>query len=290
MNFHNFVRKYVFFFFILGQSPRYPNNITIKSPTKKPFQLSKFIVHIPSMLYSVFLVMALFDYFYFTLNEKVFGLYALFIWNKFATSIAVLKNSPLVPNTLPKVWHTFEDLERLTIRHFQFEWQYGRHEKRILATFVTITVLNVFRISSKYFFGEDGSIFTAFLNGSMIFVAYTVALHILFYLEMMNFAMKTVNKHLSKSQNNGIKLNPFKLDWNGQKLYVDIEMYKSVHYQLYKLCKLINENFGWIFECYFLQVFGNMLNLFTVIVIDIQTGIVTQRFHILSTYFELLLF
>lgn len=289
MNFHSFSRKYIFFFFLLGQSPFYSRNSSAGKQSKKVSWISHFIVYIPSLLYSTYLVVVIFIYFHKTLNEQLtisFSLYTLFISNKIATSIVVLKGSPFVPNTFPKIWSTFKSLEQYSIQNVQFQWSYAQHERNLLTKFGILLTLNICRISSKFLFDNHGSFLRNFMNFSMIVVAFTVALHILFYLEMMSFAMKTVNEHLSKSLlnskigngNGGV----FMLQDNHErKLYADVEVYKWIHFKLFRLCKLINTNFGWIFECYFMQVFGNMLNLFTVIVIEIDEENLTHGYYII---------
>lgn len=294
MDFHSFSRKYIFFFFLLGQSPFYSRNSSAGMQSKKVSWISHCIVYIPSLLYSTYLVVVIFIYFHKTLNEQLtisFSLYTLFIWNKIATSIVVLKGSPFVPNKLPKVWCTFKSLEQYSIQNLQFQWSYTQHEQDLLTKFGILLTLNFCRISSKYLFDDHVSFFRTFLNFSMIVVAFTVALHILFYLEMMSSAMKTVNEHLSKSLLNskiGVRNGTvFMLQDNHErKLYADIEVYKWIHFKLYRLCKLINTNFGWIFECYFMQVFGNMLNLFTAIVIRIDKEELTHGYYIICMLYK----
>lgn len=289
MNFRSSNRKYLLLFFFLGQSPFCPQNSATAPKSKRATWILNFIQCIPSIAYSIFLLVTISFYLYVTVDDSLTissSLYTVFIWNKMAAAIIVLKGSPLISNSFAKIWSAFESLEQFSIQSLHYQWSHKRYEKHLLTKFCIIMVLNTVRMVSKHTFHPvEHTLFKAFLVYSMIFIAFTIALHILLYLEIMNHAMNTVNKHLSKR----LRFRQdfvFNLQENYQKpLLADIEIYKCIHYKLYKLCKLINRNFGWIFECYFMQVFGNMLNLFTVIIIDFHTENLTNGFHIVSMYF-----
>lgn len=276
MNFKRFAWKYSFCFFLLGQSPYYTRNSHENSSKQR--MLTRFIqifLYIPSVLYLFYISVVFFYYFDLNINQQLeinFSLYSVFMVISFFNCVMAAKCSPLFPNSLKKIWNTFESLEYYSSRTLQLQWSYKPCDRNILKKFFIITILFTFRVGAKLIIRGVHSFCAVFFNYSIMSFSFMSSMHALFYLECLHFMMKTINERLSKPiKNVGDAAAVFKLQDNYEdKVYADIEVYKNIHYKMWHISKLINDNFGWIFVCFFMQMMINIWNLVTWFIIDIH--------------------
>lgn len=285
MAFKEFSRKYIFFYFLLGHSP-YPLNLPYKKPKSRLFD---FALYLPSILHILCIIMIILHFFGFNRNQQMtfnFSLYSVFIINSFLNCIVAMKCSPLFPNSLKKIWKRFEHLEQYCSQCIQIKWSFKQCDSNLLTKYVIILILFSVRVSIKLILRGVNSFFTMFFHYSIIAVTFLALMHALLYLESLHFVMKTINKQLSKPLRSAINAGAaFKLQDNYEQAAIaDIEVYKNIHYQIWQISILINDNFGWIFICYFMQSMNNILNLFTWIIIDIHEDDMIQEYQVLSMY------
>lgn len=210
----------------------------------------------------------------------------MFILNSFLSCVVTLKCSPIFPNSLKKLWNRFENLEQYAGQCLQINWSFRQISRNLFIKYVVVAILFGTRIITKIYLRASHSFLSRFIHYPIIAVTFCAIMHATLYIESLHFIMKTINKHLSKSLKNANNSSAaFKLqDNHEQKTVDDIEVYKNIYYKIWQISKLINENFGWIFICYFMQMLNNVLKLATWIVIDIYQEDLVHEYEILSKF------
>lgn len=285
MSFKHFSWKYINFFFLLGLSP-YRSIKKQKSPTTITSQLFRFVLYIPSVLYVIYVILIIFCFFELKLHQQIsfsYSLRSIYTLNIFLNCFIALDCSPIVSNSLEKLWCKFESLEQYCNQQMQLRWPYAQCDRKLFIKYCSILLLFSFQIGTKIWFRRSRSVLTVLFTYSIIVITFLSLMHALFYLETFHFVLKMINKNLSISDDFGETGIEFKLPKiYERKALHDIEICKSVHYKLWRISKLINENFGWIFVCYFMQAISNVLNLVTWFIIDIHEKDLIKEFRVLS--------
>lgn len=291
MNFKNFAWKYTFCFFLLGQSSYYACNSHKNLSKKRMFaRFLQLILYIPAILYLICATVIVFYFFDLNINQQLsinFSFYSVFMVIAFFNCVMAMKCCPLFPNNLKKIWKAFESLEYYSSQTLQFKWSYKQCERIILKKFFTIIILFIFRVGIKFIFPGEHSIYAIILTYSVAAITFVSSMHALFYLDTLHFMMKTINERLlNPIKNIGDAAAVFKLqDIYEDKMYADIELYKNIHYKMWRICKLINDDFGWIFVSFFMQVMVNIWNLVTWFIIDIHNEEYIQEYQVISACF-----
>lgn len=280
MNYRCFAWKYTFYFFLFGQSPYYSRSISHEiSPKKRMLARSpQLATYIPSILFLFYIIVVILYFFDSNINRQQsfsINLYFIFRMILFINCIVTMKCSPLFPNTLTKIWTTFESLEYYANQtlHLQWSFKYKYCNRQILKKFSIITMLFASHIGYKVVLREGYPIYAVIVNYSIIAISFMSMMHALLYIETLHFMMKTINESLSKPirKINGAAAVVFKLQDNYEdRMYANIDVYKNIYYKFWQISKLINDNFGSIFVCFFMQVMINIWNVVTRFIIDIQ--------------------
>lgn len=273
MNFKQFSWKYINFFFLIGISPHHSVEKS-KNPSSKK-SLARLFHYIPSMLYVLYLIVIVSDFLERKFIQQIsfnYSLYSIYIFNTCVNCFIAMRCSPFVPNSLGKLWCKFEHLEQYCNQYMQLRWSYKECDRIILRKYFVIAILFCFRIIFKVLSGGATSFTAILMHYSLIAFTFFTSMHAFFYVEAFQFVLKIINRNLSKPlKNTGDMKSVFKLEVTFEKqTYNDIEIYKNVHYKLWIISKLINDNFGWVLVCYFMQAMSNILNLCTWFMIDIH--------------------
>lgn len=291
MNFKNFAWKYTFCFFLLGQSSYYARSLHENLSNKRMFtRFLQLILYIPAILYLIYVTVVVFYFFDLNINQQLsinFSFYSVFMVIAFFNCVMAMKFCPLFPNNLKKIWNAFESLEYYSSQTLQFKWSYNQCERKILKKFFIIIILFIFRVGIKLIFRGEHSIYEIILTYSVTAITFVSSIHALFYLDTLHFMMKTINERLlNPIKNIGVEAAVFKLqDIYEDKMYADIEVYKNIHHKMWRISKLINDDFGWIFVGFFMQVMINIWNLVTWFIIDIHNEEFIQEYQVMSAYF-----
>lgn len=273
MNFKQFSSKYINFFFFIGLGPYHcfekPRNPSTKN------SMRRLLHYIPSMLYVLYMIVIVSDFLERKFSQQIsfnYSLYSIYIFNSFVNCFIAMRCSPFVPNSLENLWCKFENLEQYCNQYMQLRWSFKQCNRIILRKYLIIGILFCFRIVFKVLSGGAASFIAILMHYSLIAFTFFTSMHAFFYVEAFQFVLKIINRNLSKSfKNAGNTKIVFKLKNTFQKqTYSDIEICKNVHYKLWIISKLINDNFGWVLVCYFMQAMSNILNLCTWFMIDIH--------------------
>lgn len=263
MEFKRFSWKYINCFFLLGQSPYYSK----LASTEKSL-----LMYFPSIFYLMCVTVAYIYFIDVKINQKInfkFSMYSVHRLILLINCVTVTKCSPLFRNSLKKMWRIFENLEFYSGQTLQLQWSYKQCNRMVLMKFIIVILLYSFRVATK---AAKNDILSAIFSNSILAMTFANSLHGLFYLETFHFMMKTINDGISKSAKSAKESNDvFNLENNyTERVCAEIEVYKNIHYKMWQITTLINDNFGWMFVGFFLQMMINIWNLITWFIIDIH--------------------
>lgn len=289
MELKTFGQRYLRVFFLLGQSAFNPKFKLHEIPSSMKFKQKLFhlIQYIPSLMYLFYVILTCIFFLQMFSSDKFsfsYGVYSFFTLSKLLTCITVLTCSPFFPNNLQKLWLKFEHVERYTSRILYFHWSFKQCQRNYVRKVILTAVLLLSRIISKFALRHTLP-FYSFFSYSLTTTSIIANLHILFYVDLYEFMLRTINKKLSNiHRSNDI----FKIpDKSEKSLSAQIEMYKSLHFKLWEICNLINLNFGWILVSIFLQTMSNFLNPIYWIVIDFYEDDFSKELQVISMFYRI---
>lgn len=285
MNLKTIGQRYLTVFFFLGQSALNPCCKFAKIPSKR--KILHFMEFIPSMLYFIYVILTCTFHMRMFSSEKFsfsYGVYSFFTLSKVLTCIMVLTCSPFFPNNLRKLWLQFEHMERYSSRVLQFTWSFKAFEQSYIRKVILIVVLLMARFLSKVALRRTSFPLYSLFSYSLVTTSIIATLHILFYVDLYVFMLRTINKNLSKSMKCRRTSGVYRIDGEKYEKYsmANIEMYKCLHYKLWKISYLINMSFGWILVSIFLQTMSNFLNPIYWIIIDFYEDDFTKDLQVIS--------
>lgn len=281
MEFSEIARKYLFVFFILGQSSYNP-----RAGVRSEMSTIQILYFIPSTIYLFLTLLLSFIEVHGIYNYQFtfdYVIYVYFILSKIVTCFVILTSTPFFNKyKLKKLWSKFESMEQCSTKVLQLKWSFVEFE-RMYKREVWITILFFFgRLLCKLMFRDDKRLIwrhirVCVLNGfSLISI-----LHILFYVELLSHMLKSTNASLIKTfRSNGI----FQVEQTNRNSvdHAYIEIYKRLHFSLWQITQLIKINFGWILVINILQFMSNLIHPVYWIIVNLHEDDISTNFQILS--------
>lgn len=277
-------KKYLYPFFILGQSSYNPRQkFTLKFQTRRiPFSH-----YIPSSIYLVITVIigvASVDGMSATEFNLNYTIFWVFIIGKIVTCITVLMCTPFFDNKLKDLWRKYVALEQYCNEVLHAKWSLKSMERQYWFDITLIHLLFLCRCIMKgLYIRDDTKMSRHFAAHTLIALSNIAMTHIIFYLSLLNHAIININRNLSVSHNSGemiVAKSAVQID----AIYTKIEIMKCLHQKLWQIVVGINSNFGWMLVTLMLQTMNNTLQPVYYIVVYAEKDDLSNNLRILSKY------
>lgn len=269
MDFHRIGRRFLFAFYLLGQ--------TSLNPSASPSRVKKIWHYLPSI---VFLLLTLCE-----AGKLIYNFAALpltlpaIIFNVFATGKIVLgffivTCGPYFNTGIIEMWNEFCQFESLAQNGLQMKWRFEKFERKLTRHALLILALALSRVFSGMAGTElvlDAGQFVFTLH--LILISRFSLLHVLVYVHLFEHSISFVNEHLAKvTREGGI----FSLTKKTQ--HHQIETLKQLHYKLWQIACGINSNFGWILIALIVQTTnGSLQPTYFIVAIFVEHDNFLQR-------------
>lgn len=271
MDFDQIGKRYLFAFYLLGQSSLNPyhKSISLSNSSIK----FKIIHHLPSSMFFLLMTIECIQFMYdlITLEmDLAAAIRTVFIGGKLITSLFVIRCSTFFDETIPILWRNFLELEQFTIKKLQMHWHFCQFQHEFFFDIAIISILFIFRVLYKILIDPVSPFKKLKLISVYVMIGFSrvTILHVVAYLNLLKHSMIVINRNLSRSageQENRI----FRL--NQKSKYQQIEMLKKMHFKLWKVGNGINKIFGWIMMTVIVQTTNDVLQ---------------PTYYIVTLYFE----
>lgn len=197
------------------------------------------------------------------------ALYCIFISCAFASCILVLRHTPICGYHSQCLWSRFVQYERfvshklqIIINYDRFRHNYNRKIYVSLAGFLFVFVARIVYRLSQFDDSLGGIRYAAALI--LIFLTVLIDFQILFYISLLGYMMKLVNRHIVDL------FCAVDCGERNRRIVQTLRDYKVVHYKLWEITQLINEHFGWVFVALIMQKVNGTVQSFYWIIVDLH--------------------
>lgn len=262
MDFDKIGQKYLFIFYLLGQTPlnpfARPSTSSSLSQSSLASRARRIFHYVPSIL---FIILVFCESGKFIHNIICIPLdlhviiFHVFVSGRILLLLFMVQCGPFFNKNIKIIWNKFCELESFTKNEMKMIWHFDSFERTIKLQVFTIIAFYFSRIYSGLAKTELVLDYSQFLFTFVSLGLMRIALlHILVYVNLFKHSLHEVNEHLMKmSRENGI----FSVTKKSQ--HHHIEMVKKVHYKLWEIACGINSNFGWTLTALIVQAANGSL-------------------------------
>lgn len=275
-------KKYLYPFFILGQSSYNPRQ---KSTLKIQAKKIPFSHYIPSTIYFIITVLmgiASIDGISVAEFNLNYAIYWVFIGGKMVTCITVLMCTPFFDNKLKDVLRKYVALEQYCNEVLHAKWTLTSMERKYWFDIMVIHTMFMLRSTFKAMYKDQNTTHLRHLAAYTLIGLSNIAItHIIFYVSLLNHSIININRNLSESHARGDIIEA-KTSLQIDAIYTKIEIIKCLHQKLWQIVVGINSNFGWMLVTLMLQTINNILQPVYHIVVSASKDDIPANMRILS--------
>lgn len=278
--------RYLYWFYLLGLSIYNPRD---SSPSKGCSLIRKFIPSTCFLLVTLLSGFLSFDQFAtkkIALNDC---LHVIFIMFMVITSIVAFKRSSFFRGDTKYVWTYLVDLHQFISNRLKFHINFknfvGIYTRKLICVAFFFSCLVTFKFYHRIHAGNFVRQ-VATLNLSLITLG--VNLHILFYVDLFNFIIETINQYTLKGIES-TQMDTFIVDVKMTNFSEHIihlfRILKLIHFKLWKTCCMVNSEFGVVLTLLIIQNTNTAIQAFYWIIMELHEDDLSKNIRIISMYF-----
>lgn len=276
-------KKYLFIFFILGQSSFNPHSNT----DKKSF-FFKFLHFLPSVLFILLTYATGVTCFYgFRMTDMSVDkvIYAIIIITRLVTCTILMQRTPFFDTQMKVLITKLVKMEyfashglRFQLSYIVFDRNYCQKVRIILASYVTLVCAKFLtRVSDINYVRQISALF-------LLLTTTLAILHILFYVYLMKCVIAQISRNVVNMFHRKIvQIQEFK-EWKNLISVENFRNFKQAHFKLWELTDLVNDQFGWILVTLVLQNMINTIQPVYWIVVELHKDDLSSNLRVISNY------
>lgn len=276
-------RKFLFVFFIVGQSSYNP----YVTDSGKQTTFYKLLQYLPSVCFGIVVYTSAFTAFYgFTLGDLSMdkAIYFIIIYTRVITCSTLIRRTPLFDDQTKLIILKFKRLEqfsfyrlRVQISFVSFARSYRRKLTICLLSFATLFFAKfTTRFNSANYIRQISAL-------SLLFSTFLAILQILFYIHLMKYVIRQISKNFASILHGKLMVHEIER-WTNLTHVENYKNFKQIHYRLWELTQLINEQFGWVLVALVLQNLLNTIQPIYWIIVELHKDDIPNNLRILSKY------
>lgn len=274
--------RYLYWFYILGLSVYNPRS---NGSSKDCTFIRKSIPSICFLLVTILNGVSSFDQFAskkVTLNDC---LHAVFIIFMVITGIMAFKRSSFLRGD-KYLWKYLIDLEQLISNRLQIDIDFkkfvGCYRRKLICMVLVFSCLVAFKFIHRI---RPGNVIRQIGALNLLLITLGVNFHILFYVDLFNFTFETINQHTLKiietTDTDTFIVNVKKVNFSEQIVH-RFQILKLIHFQLWKIVKLMNSDFGTVLTLLIIQNTNTAIQTFYWIIVELYEDDLSKNIRIIS--------
>lgn len=282
--------KYLIRFYQLGLSSVDPGAVVTYNAAASPERLRqccrKFHRRLlPSLCFLVVMMTASVLSFYNLKFKKINfdnTIYCVFITCAFATCAMTLQRTPLFSNRSHYLWMALTNYEHFICQRLKVKIAFDAFRRKFNWCVRILVYLFLAMLLAKIVYRIDVDNYIRQIAALvLICVTMLVTFQILFYVNLFASMIELLNQHMVDARG------AIECDTSAErsrKFTATLKNYKLIHYKLYEISQLINENFGWILVSLIMQNANNTVQPLYWVIVNLHTDNIPSNLRILSKY------
>lgn len=179
-----------------------------------------------------------------------------FVVTELITCLAIIYKAFAPRQLFERLWHQLRAIEKLYAFKFNENMDFKRFHRNYLCEFCAMVCINLVHIIVNIAFNYGiYDIIVKFMTLVLFTVALMTVFHMLFYVRLLLHFMQLFNERFATTNPNDFNGSAiFRLGaWQTTMLIANFKYIKQVHFLLWDISVLINQQFGWIVVLLFLQ-------------------------------------
>lgn len=280
-----FSERYLCWFYWFGISVYNPRN---NSPSKGSELIPKFV---PSTCFLLtILVNSFLSFDILTKNAIHLSdyLHAMFVISMLTTGITAFKRASFVRRDTKCVWKSLLELDLLISNQLKFDVNIKKflvaYTRKLICMILVFSCFVAVKFLHRFSAGKMVEQIGALI---LLLTTLVINFHLLFYIDLFNFIYKTINEKILKSIDLS-QMDPFIIDvkkTNFSDQIIDLfKMLKLLHFELWEIVRVINNNFGTILISIILQNTNTVTQTFYWIIVRLYEDDLSKKIRIISMY------